>query len=51
MNEKYTAAITKADKAFTAKDYVAAKAGYTEASGFKPTEAYPKTKLAELEKG
>ncbi len=50
LNEKYTAAITKADKAFTAKDYVAAKAGYTEASGFKPTEAYPKTKLAEIEK-
>ena len=41
LNEKYSAAIAKADKAFTAKDYVAAKAGYTEASGFKPAEAYP----------
>jgi hypothetical protein len=50
LNEKYAAAIAKADKALTAKDYVNAKAGYTEALGFKPSEAYPKTKIAEIEK-
>jgi len=50
LNEKYAAAIAKADKALTAKDYVNAKAGYTEAIGFKPSEAYPKTKIAEIEK-
>jgi hypothetical protein len=50
LNEKYTAAIAKADKALAAKDYTNAKAGYTEASGVKPAEAYPKTKLAEIDK-
>ncbi len=50
LNEKYTAAIGKGDKALTSKDYPSAKAAYTEALGFKPAEAYPKTKLAEIEK-
>lgn len=50
LNEKYTAAIGKGDAAMTAKNYVAAKAAYTEAQGLKPAEAYPKTKLAEIEK-
>ncbi|MBI4929561.1 MAG: hypothetical protein HY841_02275 [Bacteroidetes bacterium] len=50
IESKYQAAITKGDNAFNAKDYSAAKAGYTEASGIKPSEQYPKTKLAEIEK-
>jgi len=50
LNDKYTATIAIADKAFVAKDYVAAKANYNEALGFKPAEKYPKDKLAEIEK-
>jgi len=49
-DEKYKVAIAKADNAFTAKDYSAAKTSYTEASGIKPSEAYPKTKLVEIDK-
>jgi len=49
VDTKYQAAIAKADGLFTAKDYTNAKATYTEASGIKPTEQYPKTKLAEIE--
>lgn len=48
--KKYTAAIAKADAAFKAKDYNTAKSSYTEASGIKPTEQYPKDKIAEIEK-
>ena len=50
ITEKYTAAITKGDKALAAKTYEDAKAAYNEALGIKPNEAYPKTKLAEIEK-
>lgn len=50
IDEKYKAAITKGDNAFNSKDYVTAKAGYTEATGVKPSEQYPKAKLAEIEK-
>lgn len=50
LDEKYKAAVAKADKALTAKDYNAAKTDYNEALGFKPAEAYPKTKLAEIDK-
>ena len=50
LNDKYNAAVAKADLALKAKTYDAAKSGYAEALGFKPTEAYPKTKLAEIEK-
>jgi hypothetical protein len=50
LQAKYDAAIAKADKALAAKTYDAAKAGYTEALGFKPAEAYPKTKIAEIDK-
>lgn len=50
LNDKYTAAIAKADKAFAAKTYDAAKSGYNEASGLKPSEQYPKDKMAEIEK-
>ena len=50
IDEKYKTAIAKADGAFGSKDYSTAKADYTEAAGIKPGEAYPKTKLAEIEK-
>ncbi|MGQ0827197.1 MAG: hypothetical protein ACT4ON_02255 [Bacteroidota bacterium] len=50
LQAKYDAAIAKADKAFATKTYDAAKAGYNEALGFKPAEAYPKTKIAEIDK-
>ena len=48
--KKYTAAIAKADAAFKAKDYNTAKSSYTDASGIKPAEQYPKAKIAEIEK-
>ncbi|MBN8696302.1 MAG: hypothetical protein J0L87_07210, partial [Bacteroidetes bacterium] len=50
LNEKYSAAIAKGDAAMSAKNYAGAKTAYTEAQGLKPAEAYPKTKLAEIEK-
>ncbi|MEK6616611.1 MAG: hypothetical protein AABZ32_10955, partial [Bacteroidota bacterium] len=50
IDAKYKAAITKGDGQFGAKDYAEAKTAYTEASGIKPSEQYPKTKLAEIEK-
>ncbi len=50
LDEKYKAAISKADKALLAKNYTEAKSGYNEALEVKPTEAYPKTKLAEIDK-
>ena len=48
-DEKYKAAIAKADNAFASKDYTAARTSYTEASAIKPVEQYPKQKLAELD--
>jgi Trp operon repressor len=50
LNDKYNAAIAKGDKALAAKTYDAAKGGYNEALAIKPAEAYPKTKLAEIDK-
>ena len=50
LNAKYTAAITKADAALAKKDYSGAKSGYNDALGIKPTEKYPKDKLAEIDK-
>ena len=50
LNDKYNAAIDKADAAFGKQDYTTAKAGYMEALGFKPTETYPKVKLAAIDK-
>ena len=49
IQDKYDAAIAKADKAFTQSEWEFAKQFYQEASTAKPTEAYPKTKLTELE--
>lgn len=50
LEAKYTAAIKKGDDAFNKKDWQTAKGGYTEATGLKPTEQYPKDKLAAIEK-
>ncbi len=41
----YTDAIAAADAKFDAKDWVDAKAKYTEASGLKPAEQYPKDRM------
>jgi tetratricopeptide (TPR) repeat protein len=49
LNDKYTAAIKKGDDALAAKSYEAAKTAYTEASGLKPAEGYPKQKLKDLD--
>ncbi len=50
LDAKYQAAITKGDGAFGSKDYASAKSAYTGASAIKPNEAYPKTKIAEIDK-
>ena len=50
LDQKYNTAIAKADKAFLSKDYLTAKSSYTEALGVKPSEAYPKSKLGEIDK-
>lgn len=49
INDKYYAVIAKADKALAAKDYVGAKQAYSEASGIKATEQYPKDKIKEID--
>lgn len=46
LQEKYQAAITAADAAFKASRWDDATARYTEASGLKPEEKYPKDQLA-----
>ena len=50
IDNKYKAALAKGDKAMAVPDYALAKAGYNEALGIKPGEAYPKQKLAEIDK-
>ncbi len=50
LNEKYNAAILKADYSFSAKKYDDAKTNYNLALSFKPNEQYPKDKLNEIEK-
>jgi hypothetical protein len=49
IDDKYAAAIVKADKAIQSKNYDAAKASYYTAMGLKPNEPYPTGKLAEIE--
>lgn len=49
VNDKYNAAITKADKAFAVKDYAGAKSAYSEASTIKPAEQLPKEKIKEID--
>jgi type IX secretion system PorP/SprF family membrane protein len=50
LNEKYNAAIAKADKLLTGYHYAEAKAAYQEALKYKPSESYPKTKITEVDK-
>ncbi len=50
LNENYLAAIAKADKAFTAKNFEESRLSYYEAQKYKPTESYPKTRIAEIDK-
>jgi len=45
LSAKYTAAIQRGDNAFKTGDYATARTAYTEASGLKPGEAYPKDQL------
>ncbi|MBL7882942.1 MAG: hypothetical protein JNL69_02660, partial [Bacteroidia bacterium] len=51
LEKKYADAISKGDVALGSKDYATAKIQYTAALALKPTEQYPKDKLAEAEKG
>lgn len=50
LEEKYKAAITAADASFKGAKYEEARTKYTEASGLKPTEQYPKDQLAAITK-
>ncbi|MCW3071464.1 MAG: hypothetical protein JWO44_1354 [Bacteroidetes bacterium] len=50
FEKKYKGFITKGDSAFTAKNYPVAKTAYNDALGMKPTDEYPKGKLAEIDK-
>lgn len=47
---KYKEAIARADKAMASKNYEEAERAYQEALTYKPSENYPKTKIAEAEK-
>ncbi|MDP1622427.1 MAG: hypothetical protein Q8M08_08815 [Bacteroidales bacterium] len=49
VDENYLAAIAKADNYLTEKNYEPARAEYTNASGLKPNEQYPKTKITEID--
>ncbi len=48
--EAYAQAIREGDSELAAKTYENARASYMKASGIKPDEAYPKTKIAEIDK-
>lgn len=50
LDAKYQALISAADAAFDKQEYAAAKAKYTEALGAKPTEKYPKDRIAEADR-
>ena len=50
LDDQYTASILKADKLLAAKSWEPAKVEYTAASNLKPSETYPKEKIAEIEK-
>lgn len=50
LAQKYSEAIAKADKALGSKDYSGARSLYSEASGLKASEQYPKTKISEIDK-
>ena len=48
-NKRYNEAIGKADAALASKDFEIAIAEYKRASGYKPNEAYPQTKIKEVQ--
>ena len=48
--EKYDGFITVADQAFANKEYQQAKSAYQQAASIKPNEAYPKQRIAEIDK-
>jgi len=50
LDEQYAGLITNADKLLASKSYEQAKAEYEKASGMKPAETYPKTRIQEIEK-
>jgi hypothetical protein len=50
IDEKYLTAIATADKLLDAKTYELAKTAYQDASALKPTEQYPKDKIAQIDK-
>ena len=50
LDEAYLATIGSADKLLEEKNYGPAKTEFEKASGLKPSEQYPKTKLAEIDK-
>jgi len=50
IDESYANAITAADKLFNEKSLDAAKAGYQDALTIKPSETYPKTQIAAIDK-
>jgi tetratricopeptide (TPR) repeat protein len=49
-DKSYQDAIASADKMLNEKKYNEAKSEYNKASGIKPTEQYPKTKISEIDK-
>jgi tetratricopeptide (TPR) repeat protein len=48
--DAYKAAVAKGDAALGTQKYTEAKAAFNEALGLKPNEAYPKQKIAEIDK-
>ncbi len=50
VEERYRNAVQSADEAFTAKDYERARGSYAQASDIKPGEAYPKSKLDQIDR-
>ncbi|WP_167618890.1 hypothetical protein [Maribellus sediminis] len=49
LDRKYAALITNADRYFRSNNFNPAKENYVEASGLKPDEQYPKTKISEID--
>ncbi|MGA2823246.1 MAG: hypothetical protein ABSE72_06930 [Bacteroidales bacterium] len=49
LEEAYQAAVSDADKLYTAKEYDKAKSGYQNALGIKPDEQYPKDKIKQID--
>jgi tetratricopeptide (TPR) repeat protein len=50
LDDQYAGIISNADKMLLAKSYSEARTEYTKAGDLKPSEAYPKTKIGEIDK-